>query len=75
LSTYSNPNPTSLLVNTKTSLSGTNNHASINITYIIFIPHSDAHFELQEEIVLTMSTCLNACLNALSCHVNGGLDI
>ncbi|MDW1568536.1 hypothetical protein R7D93_25430 [Vibrio sp. YT-15] len=54
-------------VNTQTSPSGTNNHATFKVTSITFLHHSDAPFELQQ-LVFTMSTCLNALS---CCHVIG----
>jgi len=39
--------------NIQISPSGTNNHATFKLTYIPFLPHSDAQFDLQW-IVLTM---------------------
>ncbi len=40
-------------------------------TYIIYFSHSDARFELQQ-IILTMSTCLNALS---CCHMIGRFNI
>ncbi len=59
------------LRNTQTSPSGTNNHSMFKVTYIPFLPHSDARFELQQVVFTT-----SRCLNALSCcHVIGWLAI
>lgn len=54
-----------------TGLSGTNNHFTLKVLQMAFLPHSEARFELQQ-VICTMSTCLNA----LSClHVIGWLNI
>ncbi len=54
--------------NTQTSPSGTNKHSSFKI---LFLPHSDARFELQQVVFTT-----SRCLNALSCcQVIGWLSI
>lgn len=47
----------SSFINTPISLCGTNNHASVRLTYITFLHHCDAQFELQQ-VFVTMSLCL-----------------
>lgn len=49
------------------SPSSTNKHATFKVTYINFVPHSYALFELRQ-VILAMSLCLNA---VSSCHVIG----
>lgn len=44
--------------NAQCNLSGTYKHTKFKVTWITFLPHSDAEFEL-DQVVLTMTTSLN----------------
>lgn len=46
--------------NTQITTSSTNNHVTFKVSSVIFLPHSDALFQLQQ-LVVGMCTCATAC--------------
>ena len=56
---------------TLTTLSGTNNHSTVKVTLVTFLPHSDIWSEKQLNLLTT-----SACFYAFSCcHMIGWLNI
>ena len=64
---HENPRRSAVSEILQTTLSGTNNHSTVKVTWITFLPHSDIWSEKQLNL-LTMSTCFYAFS---CCHMIG----